>query len=158
VPWELAGQTSAQVKVIIDEEFGTPVYSNVATATLSDYTPAFFANSNIAAALDTNYKPITSSNPAVRGNFIALYANGLGPVTNPPADGFAPSANTNTTQPCSVTIGGQQVTPGFCGMPQGLAVYQVNIQVPTGISAGNQPVTITVGGKTSPTGVIIPVQ
>jgi uncharacterized protein (TIGR03437 family) len=57
-----------------------------------------------------------------------------------------------------VTIGGQQVTPGFCGMPQGLAVYQVNIQVPAGISAGNQPVTITVGGKTSPAGVMIPVQ
>jgi minor extracellular serine protease Vpr len=158
VPWELAGQTSAQVKVIIDEEFGTPIYSPPVTATLSDYTPAFFVNSNIAAALDTNYKPINSSNPAVRGNFISLYANGLGPVTTPPADGFAPTANTNTTQPCTVTIGGQQVTPGFCGMPQGLAVYQVNIQVPTGISAGNQPVTITVGGKTSPTGVIIPVQ
>ena len=154
VPWELAGQTSAQVKVIIDEL----VYSPVATATLSDYTPAFFSNSNIAAALDTNYHPINSSNPAVRGNFISLYANGLGPVTNPPADGFAPSANTSTTQPCTVTIGGQQVTPGFCGMPQGLAVYQVNIQVPTGISTGNQPVTITVGGKTSPGGVMIPVQ
>ena len=154
VPWELAGQTSAQVKVIIDEL----VYSPVATATLSDYTPAFFSNSNIAAALDTNYHPINSSNPAVRGKFISLYANGLGPVTNPPADGFAPSANTSTTQPCTVTIGGQQVTPGFCGLPQGLAVYQVNIQVPTGISAGNQPVTITVGGKTSPAGVMIPVE
>ena len=154
VPWELAGQTSAQVKVIIDEQ----VYSNVAAAALSDYTPAFFVNNNIAAALDATYKPINSSNPAVRGNYIALYANGLGPVTNAPADGFAPSANTTTTQPCMVTIGGQQVTPGFCGMPQGLAVYQVNIQVPTGISAGNQPVTITVGGKTSPAGVMIPVQ
>jgi uncharacterized protein (TIGR03437 family) len=154
VPWELAGQTSAQVKVIIDEA----VYSPVATATVSDYTPAFFTNNNIAAALDTNYHPINSSNPAVRGNFIALYANGLGPVTNTPADGFAPAANTNTTQPCTVTIGGQQVTPGFCGMPQGLAVYQVNIQVPTGISAGNQSITITVGGKTSPSGVMIPVQ
>jgi uncharacterized protein (TIGR03437 family) len=158
VPWELAGQTSAQVKVIIDEQFGAPVYSMPVTAALADYTPAFFSNSNIAAALDTNYHPISSSNPAVRGNFIALYANGLGPVSNPPADGFAPSANTSTTQPCTVTIGGQQVTPGFCGMPQGLAVYQVNIQVPTGISAGNQPVTITVGGKTSPAGVMIPVQ
>jgi minor extracellular serine protease Vpr len=158
VPWELAGQTSAQVKVIIDEEFGTPVYSNVATATLSDYTPAFFSNNSIAAALDASYHPINSSNPAVRGNFIALYANGLGPVTNAPADGFAPSANTTTTQPCTVTIGGQQVTPGFCGMPQGLAVYQVNIQVPTGIGTGNQPITITVGGKTSPSGIMIPVQ
>jgi uncharacterized protein (TIGR03437 family) len=154
VPWELAGQTSAQVKVVIDEL----VYSPVATATLADYTPAFFANNNIAAALDTNYKPINSSNPAVRGNFIALYANGLGPVTNTPADGFAPSANTSTTQPCTVSIGGQQVTPGFCGMPQGLAVYQVNIQVPTGISAGLQPITITVGGKTSPASIMIPVQ
>ncbi|MBV9743017.1 MAG: S8 family serine peptidase, partial [Acidobacteriia bacterium] len=155
VPWELNNQTSAQLKVIIDEV----IFSNVVTAAVSNYTPAFFTNSgNVADALDTNYKVITTSNPAIRGNYIQLYANGLGPVTTTPADGFAPAGNTNTTQSCTVSIGGQPATVAFCGMPQGLAVYQVNAQVPTNITAGSQSITITIGGKTSPTGIVIPVQ
>jgi minor extracellular serine protease Vpr len=155
VPWELAGQTSAQVKVIVDEI----VYGSVATATLATYTPAFFTNSgNVADALDTNYNVITASNPAVRGNYIQLYANGLGPVTSTPADGFAPSTTLNTTQTCTVTIGGQSATVGFCGQPQGLAIYQVNVQVPANIGTGNQAVTISVGGQTSPANIVIPVK
>jgi len=155
VPWELAGQSSAQVKVIIDQS----VYGKVATATVASYTPAFFTNSgNVADALDLNYNVITSSNPAVRGNIIQLYANGLGPVNSAPADGFAPPATTNTKQTCTVSIGSQPATVGFCGLPQGLAIYQVNVTVPTNISTGNQPITITVGGQTSPTGIVIPVK
>ncbi|HEY7390369.1 MAG TPA: hypothetical protein VH640_17770, partial [Bryobacteraceae bacterium] len=155
VPWELEGQTSAQVKLIIDEV----IYSNVVTATMANYTPAFFTNNgNVADALDTSFHVISASNPAIPGNYIQLYANGLGPVTNTPADGFAPSANATTTQTCSVTIGGQPAQVAFCGQPQGLAVYQVNVQVPTGLSAGNQPITISVGGQTSPNGITIPVQ
>jgi uncharacterized protein (TIGR03437 family) len=160
VPWELAGQTSAQVKVIVDEPFGSSIYSNVVAAALANYTPAFFTNSgNVADALDTNFKVITSSNAAVRGQVIQLFANGLGPVNNQPPDGAgAPGNNSTTTQPCTVSIGGQQVTPAFCGLAPGFAIYQVNVQVPTGISAGSQPITISIGGQTSPSGVVIPVQ
>jgi uncharacterized protein (TIGR03437 family) len=161
VPWELKGQTSAQVKVTIDEEFGQSIYGNVVTAQLSDYTPAFFNNNNIAAALDGNYVPISNSNPAARGQFIALYANGLGPVSNPPADGAPAGANSITTTPCVVTIGGQTLSASqvpFCGLAPGLAIYQVNVQVPSGLTPGNQPVTISIGGKTSPASIVIPVQ
>jgi minor extracellular serine protease Vpr len=163
VPWELsqaisAGQTSAQVKVIIDET----IFSNVATANMATYTPAFFTYSangaTIADALNPSYQVITSSNPAIPGNYIMLYANGLGPVATTPADGFAPAANTNTTQACTVSIGGQPATVAFCGQPEGLAIYQVNVQVPTNLTSGNQPITISVGGNTSPSGVVIPVQ
>jgi minor extracellular serine protease Vpr len=161
VPWELKGQTSAQVKVTIDEEFGQSIYGNVVTAQLSDYTPAFFNNNNIAAALDGNYVPISNSNPAIRGQFIALYANGLGPVSNPPADGAPAGVNSITTTPCVVTIGGQTLSASqvpFCGLAPGLAIYQVNVQVPAGLTPGNQPVTISIGGKTSPASIVIPVQ
>lgn len=159
VPWELKGQTSVQLKVTIDELFGPPIYSNVVTVAVADYTPAFFTNSgNVADALDSNYHVITASNPAVRGQFISLYANGLGPVSNPPADGAPAGVNSLTTTPCVVTIGGQQITPQFCGLAPGLAIYQINIQVPGNISSGSQPVTVSVGGKTSPSNIVIPVQ
>ncbi|HLK49488.1 MAG TPA: S8 family serine peptidase [Bryobacteraceae bacterium] len=162
VPWELKGQTSAQVKVVIDEYSGPPViYSSVVTAQLSDYTPAFFSNGGIAAALDQNYQPINNSNPALRGQYIALYANGLGPVANTPADGAPAGLNATTTTPCVISIGGQTLPSNqvvFCGLAPGLAVYQINVQVPAGLTPGNQPVTVTIGGKTSPAGIIIPVQ
>jgi uncharacterized protein (TIGR03437 family) len=157
VPWELAGQTSAQVKVIVDEPFGSSIYSNVVTATLNDYVPALFTNNGVANAANNN-GIITSSNPAVRGQFISLFANGLGPVSNTPADGAGAGSNSITTTTPTVTIGGQPATVQFHGLAPGFAIYQVNVQVPSGISAGSQPITISIGGQTSPSGVVIPVQ
>jgi uncharacterized protein (TIGR03437 family) len=157
VPWELAGQTSAQVKVIVDEPFGSSIYSNVVTATLNDYVPAFFTNNGVANAANNN-GIITSSNPAVRGQFISLFANGLGPVSNTPADGAGAGSNSITTTTPTVSIGGQPATVQFHGLAPGFAIYQVNVQVPSGISTGSQPITISIGGQTSPSGVVIPVQ
>jgi minor extracellular serine protease Vpr len=153
VPWELQGQTSAQVKVTIDEEFGTPIRSNVVTVPIASSAPAFFLynNGNTPDALDGNYHVITSSNPAVRGQFVSLYVNALGPVANTPADGFPGDNTTLTTTTPVVMIGGQQATVQYHGLAPGYAgVYQVNVQVPTNISAGNQPITIAIGGNTSP--------
>lgn len=160
VPWELQGQTTAQVKVIIDEQFGYPLFSNVATVTLAPVTPAFFTNSgNVADALDANYHVITSSNPAVPGQAIMLFVNGLGPVNNQPADGFPAADNTSTTKTTpAVTIGGQPAVVQFSGMAPTLAVYQVNVVVPQGLSAGSQAIQISIGGQTSPANIVIPVQ
>ena len=63
VPWELQGQTSAQVKVTIDNF----IFGNVATVALADSAPAFFTNSGIAASLNPDYSIITAANPATRG-------------------------------------------------------------------------------------------
>jgi minor extracellular serine protease Vpr len=152
VPWELAGQSSAQMKVSIDEGF----YGNVVTIPLQSTAPGFFLNSgNVADAIDLTGKIVTSSNPAVPGQVISLYCNGLGPVSNQPASG-APAGSgallsqTNTTP--VVTIGGQAATVSFSGLAPGIVgEYQVNAQVPAGLSAGNQPITIAIGGHTSPT-------
>jgi uncharacterized protein (TIGR03437 family) len=120
---------------------------------IANTAPAFylFNNGNTPDALDGNYKIITSSNPAIRGQFISLYANGLGPVANTPEDGAAGDNTTTTTTVPVVTIGGQAATVQYHGLAPGYAgVYQVNVQVPTNISAGNQPITIAIGGNTSP--------
>ena len=148
VPWELAGQKSVQIKVTINYTFG-----NVVTVPLSDYAPAMFESGGIAIAVDAAGNLITASNPAVRGQTITLYANGLGPVTNPPASGdpapSTPLAHT-TTSPV-VTIGGQSAgTPSFSGLTPTLpGLYQINLAVPQNISAGTLPITITIGGQTS---------
>jgi minor extracellular serine protease Vpr len=150
VPWELAGQSSAQMKVTTDESF----YGNVVTVPLQSTAPGFFLSGNVAIAQDQNYNLVTASNPAVPGQAIVLYCNGLGPVNPQPPDGApAPGspnlANTATTP--VVTIGGQSAQVLFSGLAPGfVGLYQVNVYVPSGLSAGNQPITIAIGGQTSP--------
>jgi minor extracellular serine protease Vpr len=150
VPWELAGQSSAQMKVTTDEY----TYGNVVTIPLQSTAPGFFLNGSVAIAQDQNYSLVSASNPAVPGQAIVLYCNGLGPVANQPASGApapgSPNFATTTTTPV-VTIGGQAAQVLFSGLSPGfVGLYQVNVTVPPGLSAGNQPITIAIGGQTSP--------
>lgn len=165
VPWELQGQTSAQVKVSWDFD----LLSKPVTVPIATYNPAFLQSCGAACALDTNYKLISTGNPAKRGQYIQLFANSLGPVTNPPGDGVAATASplSQTTTPPVVTIGGAVVPPAdvqFSGLAPGFpALYQINVMVPQSAQTGNVPISLQIGGVTSPTStaygpVTIPVQ
>ncbi|MEO8595699.1 MAG: S8 family serine peptidase [Candidatus Solibacter sp.] len=148
VPWELQGQTSAQVKVTL---WGNSP-GNVVTVPVADTAPSFFENSGIAAARDLNNATITTSNPAKRGSLIQLYMNGLGPVNGGPASGeYASSTPLVTTKGApSVSIGGQNAEIQFSGMSPGSpGLYQVNVYVPTGIAAGSASIALTINGVTT---------
>jgi uncharacterized protein (TIGR03437 family) len=155
VPWELQGQTSAQIKVTIDFSDG-----NVITVPLSDYAPSMFEfGTGVVASLDQNFQVIGASNPAQRGQTIHVFANGLGPVTNQPASGepapSSPSALTTTTP--VVTIGGQQAPVTFSGLTPGFAgLYEIDLTVPPGLNPGNFPISVTIGNRTSkPSGISV---
>jgi uncharacterized protein (TIGR03437 family) len=161
VPWELQGQSSAQVKVTVDEEFGYPLFGNVVTVPLSAYAPAFYVGGGTIAAQDAiTGAQILASNPAHSGEILSLYANGLGPVTNAPASGapaVASPLSQTTGAPPVVIIGGQQAQVLFSGLAPGYpGLYQINATVPAGLT-GNQNVTISIGGQTSPA-VVLPVK
>jgi minor extracellular serine protease Vpr len=146
-PWELQGQTSVEIKVTIDFTYG-----NVVTAPVASYAPAIFEYGGGAAATDIAGHVIGAGNPAVSGQTISLYTNGLGPVDNQPASGdpapFMPLARTTT--PPTVSIGGQPAEVQFSGLTPGFpALYQLNVIVPAGIAPGNQPVQVTIGNQTS---------
>ena len=152
VPWELAGQSSAIVKVIINY-----TYSAEYTLPLAAYSPGIFVTdftTQQAAALDANYKVITPSNPVARGGVVQLFLNGLGPVNNQPADGAPGPPNTSATtktQP-TITVGGQTATLQYSGLaPDYVGLYQVNFVVPQGVGTGQQPITCSIGGVTSKT-------
>jgi uncharacterized protein (TIGR03437 family) len=162
-PRELQGQSSTQVKVSFDGD----LFSNVVTVPVATYVPAFLVSCGAACALDyPGYKLITTSNPAKRGQIIQLFANGLGPVTNPPADGVAATASPLSETPTTpiVMIGGAQAQVSFSGLAPGYqALYQVNVTVPTNAQTGNVAISLQIGGVTSPVSVggvpvTIPVQ
>lgn len=152
IPWELQGATSALVKVTVD---GT-VDSNVVTIPLVTYAPQLFQNSGIVAAIDAttyaaNPAAIWTSNPAHAGDVVELYGNGLGPVNNQPASGakWSSGALPTTKSPCTVTVGGQNAPVAYCGLSGYPGEYQINVTVPAGLAAGNQPVVLTTGGVSS---------
>ena len=159
VPWELQGQTSATVKSIVNYS-----YSPELTLSLAEYSPGFFVidAANDVAAIDvvnatTSYL-VTPSAPATRGGAVELYMNGLGPVSNQPADGMAASLTTLAKTPVTptITIGGQNATVLFSGLAPGyVSLYQVNVTVPTNIPAGSQSIVCSIGGVTSKTATIV---
>jgi len=99
------------------------------------------------------------SRPAQAGvDYIEIFCNGLGPVTNSPVDGQPAVANPlswTVTIP-QVTIGGVTVPAAFSGLSPGLvALYQVNVQVPAGSQTGNAvPIVIQMGDVSSNTAYI----
>jgi len=148
VPWELQGQTSALIKVTVEDSQGA-LYA----LPLVPYSPAFFLNGEFVDAEDTAGNEISSSNPATGGQTVVLYLNGLGPVDHQPPTGQptpqSPAAQT-LAHP-TVTIGGQQAQVQFSGLTPGYSgLYQVTVVVPSGLSAGVQPVALVINGIAAP--------
>ncbi|HEY3836797.1 MAG TPA: S8 family serine peptidase [Bryobacteraceae bacterium] len=156
VPWELQGQSSAQVKVV-----SSNLASVLSTLPMAAYGPAAFEYTGsdgqlYAAALDTSGQLITNTHPAQRGQYISLYANGLGQVTNQPASGAPspeqPLAQSNPLSAISVTIGGRTAQISFAGLaPDYVGLYQLNLVVPTDSPSGVQPMVITGNGVVAKT-------
>lgn len=154
VPWELQGQARVNMKVTLGE-FSSDIYN----LKLSDYSPALFEYSDatsggrsVIAALDGNFKLISSSNPVARNGVAQLYANGIGPVDNAPPSGDP--ASTERLTPCrvqpTVTIGGRSAQVLFCGLAPGfVGLYQLNVIVPGDAPSGAQPVVINSNGVAS---------
>lgn len=101
-----------------------------------------------------------NTHPAKAGDAIILYANGLGPVDNTPANG-APSLDRlrNTTSVPTVLVGGKQAQVLFSGLtPQFAGINQVNFVVPTGVTGNAVPIQLQLGGITSTDQVTIAIQ
>jgi uncharacterized protein (TIGR03437 family) len=122
------------------------LYSALYTVPLASISPGVFATT------DVNYQSIGASNPTKRGQTILLFANGLGPVSSPQVSG-EPASSTqlvNTSTKASVTIGGVPAQVDFSGLAPGLVgCYQVNVVVPSTVSAGTQQMVVSVNGVSS---------
>jgi uncharacterized protein (TIGR03437 family) len=102
----------------------------------------------------------SDSRPAHIGEYISIYATGLGDVTNRPPNGraalSAPLLSSSLVNP-TVTIGGVTATDiPFSGLaPTLVGVFVVNVRIPPGTPVGDAiPITLSIGGLTSNTGTI----
>jgi uncharacterized protein (TIGR03437 family) len=171
-PLPLLSVSGGQVNGLIPQ--GVPLYSNIQLAVqrgnsvsvpvsvyVTDLQPGIFTtaqNGQGQGSILINGTALVAGpsglgqQPASRGQYIEIYATGLGKVvgpsgSTPPADGQpapgAPLFNTQAT--ATVTIGGVNAPVTFAGLAPGfVALYQVNVQVPSNAQIGSAvPVVLT---------------
>jgi uncharacterized protein (TIGR03437 family) len=135
IPWALAGQSQAMLTATVGSLSSTPQVVNIAV-----FAPGLFL--------------LNGGTSVTAGQYITIYATGLGPVSNQPATGVAAGASplsVTLTAP-TVTIGGVAAAVSFSGLAPGdVGLYQVNVQVPAGVVGATAPVILTIGGVASNT-------
>jgi uncharacterized protein (TIGR03437 family) len=154
VPFSLAGQTSLQVAVQRFQRVSASF-----TVPLQDTAPAVFTSSQTgtgqAAALQQAPNgPLSynnSTNPAHAGDYLEIFATGQGVWSPPSLSDVFIFGEPFTTQPVSLTIGGQPSKIVYAGTLGGAlnswSVLQVNAVVPNGLASGVQPLVLTIGAN-----------
>jgi hypothetical protein len=137
VPWEIAPLSSVLPQVETNGVSDLPVEVPVLAA-----QPGVIAynvgGTNFGVALHSTFQLADTADPAVGGE---------------PGTGAEITVATPTA-----TIGGVNAPISFHGTAPGfVALFQVNVQVPTGLASGNQPLVLTISGVSSQT-VQLPVK
>ena len=100
---------------------------------------------------------VTLTNPVHKGDQLVIYVSGLGP-TSPAVSAGSPSpANPPAVALLTptVTLSGVTLPVTFAGLTPGqIGIYQINVNVPQGITQGlSIPLTVTQGAASSTVGV-----
>jgi uncharacterized protein (TIGR03437 family) len=137
------------------------VLSNVVTEFVNLTAPGVFTvppgGVGYGAVLHGDYSLVTAQSPAQVGETVSVYLTGLG-TTNPViADGSAGPASSQTNNTIQVYIGGVAATVGYSGLaPQLAGLYQINVTVPSGVTAGDNTLEI-LGPDSDAAEALIPV-
>jgi uncharacterized protein (TIGR03437 family) len=153
VPFALAGQKSVQVVV---QRFNQ--VSATVTLPFLDTSPAIFTAAQSGSGQgvifqqgsDGQFTYNSADNPAPKGAALEIFATGSGAWTPPPQSDVYLSPEPFTTQPVTVTIGGQPAKllyAGTQGTQATRSVLQVNVVVPAGVGSGPQPVVLKIGAN-----------
>ena len=89
---------------------------------------------------------VTDANPARPGEVLSVFVSGLGTTSPAATSGSAATSFPlqTTTRPVTGSIGGLSAPVSFSGLAPGFAgLYQVNIQVPEAVAAGEQTLQLT---------------
>ena len=145
--------------------------SDVATVTVNSHAPAFFTFGGKSIAAQTsdfrtiaNPADVPGGVAARRGDVVILYGTGFG-VSEPVYQaGEIVSGQARLRDTVTVTVGGTALAAAdilYAGLAPGniSGLQQFNIRIPQSAAVGNVPITITIGGVSTPAaGAVIPVQ
>jgi uncharacterized protein (TIGR03437 family) len=154
-------------------------WSNAVIVTMEEATPAFFlyppyksggwiaarhaSDNGIVAPADLYLESLGPSRPARPGDVISLYGTGWGATTANLSTGERASGPTPLLSAANaqVTFGGIALAPEnvlYVGAAPGYAgLSQLNIRVPANAAPGANSVVLTVYGKSTPAGPVVPV-
>ena len=161
-PFELSG---SQAQILVQYQGQT---SSSFTASVAAVSPAIFtlngSGTGQAVAINSTDNSVNGGNhPASAGSYVSLFLTGAGQTSPGGQDGLENGYNGGAlpkpVASVSMTIGGITTTANYIGAaPFAIAgVMQINALVPAGLSAGNVPVVIRVGGVSTQPGVTIAV-
>jgi uncharacterized protein (TIGR03437 family) len=146
VPWETdTGPGAAFVEVI-------NYNSRVGSLTVDSFTedPGIFSyskygNSYALALHPADNSIVSPDNPAVPGEVLILYTTGLGRVDQRIPNGYGAPSNplAYTRDPFRVVLAGGDIRVLFSGLAPGfVGLYQINLQLPDDVPAGDLPLQI----------------
>ncbi len=160
VPYGVAGKPSTSMQYVYQ---GT--HSNTVTLPVAPAIPALFSidqsGKGPGAIQDANYALNSAANPAKAGDIVILYGTGAGSITPAATDGaLVGTALPTPVGKVSVQIGGKDAIVNYAGGAPGLtnALLQVNVEIPTGLAPGPQPVVVKVGTISSPATVTVAIK
>ena len=169
-----ADSTVGPVNVVVSSPYGS---SAPVAVPLAAEAPAFFTfytdnDRYIAGLIDIPGNPDTyedlapvgyfgdavASRPAKPGETVVLYGTSFGPTTPAvdPEDVFPGTAA--TTNPITVTVGGQAATVSFAGISGAPGLYALKVVIPQVASGDQLVVATTSSGVATTQKVYIPVQ
>jgi uncharacterized protein (TIGR03437 family) len=165
VPWELEGLRGAQLSVTAGGQASPQVSVNLTPAAPGVFTmdqsgsgqaAALISGTGLLAAPSSQYP---NARPAKLGEYLEVFATGLGPVSStPPSGDVSPSSPLAVTQlEVRARVGGVEPVPvRFSGLAPGfIGLYQVNLELVGDLPSGPAvPLTLFVGEIQSNTATI----
>ena len=159
VPFEVNGST-AQIYVTYQGQTSAAVSVSVAPTTPALFSLDFSGKGQAAAVNFTGGAINGSANPASSGQFVELYGTGFGQTNPPGQDGVITGATLPIVTPLpTATIGGKTANVTFAGGAPGspAGVYQINVTIPPGLTAGPQPLVLQLGNAQTQSGITLAV-
>jgi uncharacterized protein (TIGR03437 family) len=156
------GTAIGNAEVVILRDDGVASYGHVVVA--SSAVACFSVSSTgegQASAINSNYLPNSTSNKAMKGDYVSLFSTGTGkgllnestgqPYTMKDGDANPVNPLVVTAETPVVTIGGKTALIYYSGLAPGyVGLWQLNIQIPPDAPSGVAiELVVTYGGRTS---------
>jgi uncharacterized protein (TIGR03437 family) len=99
--------------------------------------------------------------PARPGDIVTIYTNGFGATDPAIPAGTIPQGAASARGSVSVRLGDRELSPGdilYAGVAPGQIINQLNIRIPADAPSGDLPLSVSIGGRTSPPGAFLAVE